>query len=754
MNLFTNKILKKTASILLNASVISATILNTAQSIPVNAETAKEPNLLFVITDQQRFDMLSRAGNKILQTPNMDAIANSGAYFERAYTTCPLCVPARSTILTGVSIRNTKVIDNNIVNIAKLEDGIMIQQTFDEILLGQGYYSAYLGKWHAPIYRATNAYDGFRALEGKNGLYASFQLDYNIYLKNAIPKRELEPGEQMEVTMNVPYKPDPIDKLYGQAPGNFKDASGKDIVFSQEDEHGELMIPADKTMTAYTVDTTIDTLKKAKESGKPFNITCSIKDPHPPQVLPAPYYEMYPTSLFTPPKSINDPKINFPYTNMSWSYGKNPEYADSEKIKYMMSNYYGMVKQDDDNLGRLIQGLKDIGEYDNTMIVFTSDHGEMLGAHGMREKSTFFEEALHIPLFISFPGKIKSETVVSDPVSQLDIFATIMDYMEAGKHISEGKSLRSLIEGTSTQKYVVSEWGKDNVPTLCVVTNDWKLMVSTKEGILSALYDEKNDPEEMNNLIGTNPDREKYRDVVETLKGYLMEYLTSVKHPLTDIVNSGDVVTGKFNATNLAKPVVDKNKSNINQAKVLYDLGLFQGMSSTEFSPALEKTLTREQAIKTILMILGKGQEALDANNDCPFTDVSEWAKPYVSYAYANGITKGISGTTFGAMDDLTGRQLLTFYLRALGYEETGKNIYDTAQNKAMEIGLIKNQLEKTTVDNIYIRNDLVRISYNALLIQVKGTDKPLIKNLVDKEIVSMDKLKNSQDKGLILLAE
>ena len=116
-------------------------------------ETEKQPNLLFIMTDQQRFDALSYAGNAVLETPNMDRLAKEGAYFKNAYTQCAVCTPARASMLTGCTVANTKVISNRLAYEPE-ESGIMPMKTYDEVLAENGYECEYYSKWHTPTFRA------------------------------------------------------------------------------------------------------------------------------------------------------------------------------------------------------------------------------------------------------------------------------------------------------------------------------------------------------------------------------------------------------------------------------------------------------------------------------------------------------------------------------------------------------------------------------------------------------------------------
>ncbi len=197
----------------------------------------------------------------------------------------------------------------------------------------------------------------------------------------------------------------------------------------------------------------------------------------------------------------------------------------------MISNYYGLVKEIDDWVGKILDKLDEHGLTNKTMVIFTSDHGEMLGAHGMREKNVFYEESSHIPLMIRFPGEINRGTVVDGYISLADLFPTILDYLKIKKHPSDGKSLRGLIEGTDLEhgKYVVTEWDYrgDVAPNYMIVKDGWKLIIpySKSSRVINAMYNLNDDPFEMNNLIGKNPNRKEYKLQAEELRGCLLEWL-------------------------------------------------------------------------------------------------------------------------------------------------------------------------------------------------------------------------------------
>lgn len=170
----------------------------------------------------------------------------------------------------------------------------------------------------------------------------------------------------------------------------------------------------------------------------------------------------------------------------------------------------------------------------------------------------------------------------------------------------------------------------------------------------------------------------------------------------------------------------------LNEAKILYDLKLFNGKSSTSYEPDLEGSMNRQEAMKMIVVALGweTAQES-----QCPFEDVSKWAKPYVAKAYEKGITIGYAEKRFGAFDSVSLDQLLTFYLRALGYETT--YAYDNCEALGKQTGLVTNL--SGNKENLK-RYDLVKVTYNALLTSKVGQTKTLIEELVNSGKVNKEK--------------
>lgn len=490
------------------------------------AQEKQKKNLLFIITDQQRYDALSIAGNTVLETPNLDRLANQGVYFKNAYTPCAVCAPARSSILTGTTVEHTGMKTNGKAYFYE-EKGLMVMPTFDEILSGEGYHCEYYGKWHSQTSHTEVYKDPLR--EAKNGKSVfgpgGQKFIYLDFLDKHVPKRALKFGELYDTMTGRPYVTNPLDKHNGMTEEELKEQKLK---FPQCDLHGELQIPKEYTLSAFQAKQTIEAIERLKD--KTFSITCSFHFPHAPMLPTEPYSIIYPANEMIPPISISDDMQNSPYLAANGRL-KNPEYSDPEKIKYMISNYYGLIKEIDDWIGKILKKLDELGLTENTLVIFTSDHGEMLGSHGLREKNVFYEESAHIPLLMRLPGEIKSKSVVNGYVSNVDLFATILDYLKIGEHKSDGKSLRGLINGTDKEhgKYVVTEWDYrgDISPNYMIVKDGWKLIIpySKESKVINAMYDLNSDPFEMNNLIGKNPNKAQYAEKAEELRGSLLEWL-------------------------------------------------------------------------------------------------------------------------------------------------------------------------------------------------------------------------------------
>ena len=483
-------------------------------------------NLLFIMTDQQRWDAMGCAGNPVIKTPHLDRLAKEGARFTRFYSACPVCVPSRTCMLTGHDIDANGVRSNGDV---RLEDQPPFP-SFDQILLRSGYVGEYHGKYHSPYKLAMDYSQPVRWLNGKrpDGCRADMSDSeaFRLYVAERAPKRALRPGE-LSVGAGI-YTPIPLDVNYGK-----KDTG--DV--SQSGAYGRVEAPAESSRTVFTVKDGLAALERLSNH-PPFTLTISIDPPHPPMVVSEPYYSMYPPESIPVPESIDDPRSDSPYGSRNGKK-ENSAFSDPTNIRQMRSIYYGMVTQVDDEVGRILKRLEELGLAKSTLVIFTSDHGEMLGDHGMHSKGVFYEGSAHVPLLMRLPGIIPANTVIDAPTSGLDLFPTILDYCGQPQHECAGRSLRPLIEGRDSGKgwVAISEWNSTKVPGFMVFDGRWKYMCGRSADAPSrdALYDLENDPNEMENLIGRG---QKYRAETKRMRGLLVDWLAQVKSPCLDDVKA------------------------------------------------------------------------------------------------------------------------------------------------------------------------------------------------------------------------
>ena len=505
-------------------------------------------NLLFIMTDQQRWDTLSLAGNTVIHTPNLDRIGLEGAYLENFYSTRPICVPARSAILTGCSSHTTGVVSNTAYNLE--QQTFVTQTTFDRVLHAAGYYTRYHGKWHTPdnlLYHedgVTAVYDNpdvgnndhnVMQIGVRKGQRWSHHRAFNAFLDGQCPYGL----KQRKVNREKAAEPDKhryfntyYESLYEALPADLHRREGSD-------EFGRLLLGDDCSRTVYDTRLVLQALDDAAARKQPFAITLSIGPPHAPMIVSDPWFSQFPAAKMPVPASINHDGSGQPYPP-----GSGP-FNDPAVIRDMKQCYYAMVKEVDHWVGQVLDRLDELNLADNTLVVFTSDHGEMLGDHGLNSKSILYEGASHVPGLLRLPGVIPAGTVVRTPAGHIDLFPTILDYLAVPHDPVDGCSIRPLIENTPRQgghgDYCVIEERlfnhdgqlKKNSPMYAVRTENWKLIVGESSSSLSldALYNMASDPGEMDNLIATNEGRARYGDTVETLRSRLVEYLQHIDSP-------------------------------------------------------------------------------------------------------------------------------------------------------------------------------------------------------------------------------
>ncbi|MFW9949548.1 MAG: sulfatase [Candidatus Thorarchaeota archaeon] len=376
----------------------------------------KNQNVLFIITDQHRADHMSCAGNSILKTPNLDKFASEGVRFTNAFCTNPMCMPNRATLLTGV-YPNVHGVRSN---------GMILSQdipTITQTLVNNGWYTAAFGKLHhqfntAP-YRiedrsAESFYDWVFLKESSHPVRDNFPIPYYGY-------QEVESVIGHGACLTGHY----LDWLEERAP-NLAEKMKKrwkniDNFFSVFQEHE---IPVELYSTAYVVERTIAFLERHSNGdygSKPFYVHCSFPDPHQSVWPPGEYLTMYKPEQIELPSNFYDLENlrKHPYLKeyINVMPGAMLRETNEEETRKFIALTYGTLALIDVGIGQIFNSLDKLGYHENTIIVYNSDHGDLMGEHGMLFKGpSAYMGVFHIPMIWRVPGitkKGKSDALMS-----------------------------------------------------------------------------------------------------------------------------------------------------------------------------------------------------------------------------------------------------------------------------------------------------------------------------------------------------
>lgn len=456
----------------------------------------KKPNLLFVFADQLRYQSIGFAGEKQVHTPNIDRFVRESANFVNAISNTPVCTPYRGCMLTGRYPHAC----GTITNFVRLPD---TEKTFGEILKAEGYNTGYIGKWHLSGARGID-YEPPGA--GRHGFdyWSSFAF---FHRHNRI--HYFEDG------------PEPIEPEGYQT----DDETDRAIKFieRQNDE-------------------------------KPFCLFVSWGPPHPPYELwnmPPKYLERY-GKLEEIPRSELDEKTAplwtdwqkpFRFTPAKFNYRKNA--SGSPFTDKAIATYYAMTDWVDDCFGRILAVLKKKGIEDNTIVVFSSDHGEMLNSHGMAGKMIFYDESVRIPFIVRYPKTIKAGTESDVCISSVDFLPTLLGLMNIdipdnvqGKDLSNcalgrkgNEPAGAIIASYTGYEGYIPGWEYRGIRTKRYtyarsLQELWKKSAPEKNRIYGNnpeyfLFDNQNDPFQQKNIA----DDPAYKNVRDELESELVKYL-------------------------------------------------------------------------------------------------------------------------------------------------------------------------------------------------------------------------------------
>ena len=411
---------------------------------------ARKPNLLFILTDQQRGDALSCAGNGFVRTPNMDRLAREGVRFTNAVTPSAICAPARTSILTGLPIHATGCVTNPDAH-GESREGLT---TFDDLLVSNGYAAEYVGRWHAP--------ESLHSCYAHTPMVVPLNKRYQAWLAERGYER-VEPTPENPYVSKLsgqPYLPDPMDHRYRVAVDGHGHARPEPGL-----EYGRDTVAPEHSLSACVADQAIEALGRLKDG--PFSLTVSILAPHDPFIFPAPFCDNVSESDMELPDTFDDDRRNTQYDTLYWHMDE----VERRHAKLIMARYFAGVEEADHHIGRVLDALDALGLAEDTLVIFTSDHGEMLGDHGLMAKFTHYRGAVGIPLLMRMPGKIATGRIAEDPICATDLYATIADYLGVSAPGPRGRSIRHIADGTS----------RDTDPIAFSQFEHWNVMAQTRK---------------------------------------------------------------------------------------------------------------------------------------------------------------------------------------------------------------------------------------------------------------------------------
>ncbi len=427
----------------------------------------RRPNILWYCTDQQRFDTIGALGNPYVQTRTIDQLAQEGVAFTHAYCQSPICTPSRASFLTGMYPSRVHCTRNGNESFPPWPPLIT------KLIADSGYECGLVGKFHLQ----------------SAGRRTEPRLDdgYSYWKFSHAPRDDWPEGHDYAEWVR-------------------ERGGDLDVLRQSEDR-----VPTELHQTTWASDRAIDFVRQPRD--KPWLLSVNVYDPHPPFIPPRSYFERFdPSQLPGPHFRDSDLAQQAKLKNIDFQGTvQTPEQRDAKTIQ---ARYYAMIAQIDDQFARILEALDETGQRDNTAIIFTSDHGESLGDHGLCEKGCrFYEGLVRVPLIFHWPKQFQQNVRSQALVELLDMSATIMEL--AGLELPDyfqGRSSAPILRGAAApdhhRDFVRCEYFDaldshftGGSGTFATMYRDLRHKLTVYHGHgLGELYDLTKDPWEFNNL--------------------------------------------------------------------------------------------------------------------------------------------------------------------------------------------------------------------------------------------------------------
>lgn len=465
------------------------------------------PNILLISADQMRWDCLGAIGNPVIKTPNLDRLARRGVLFRNGFTPDPICVPARASIMTG---NYPQVCTGTKKNGGKIKED---QPLLTELLKSVGYYTYALGKLHFTPYSPP----------GEPRLVHGFQ-----HVKLTESGRILALFDQKNELGGLE---DYIDYLEDVGWGGYSRAHG---IGNNDVRPCRSPLPPEHYVDHWIADCTIEALNEhcEKRADQPFFMWMSSPKPHSPYDPPKGYDDLYDPREIPSPYGWKDNDVEQALQEKDPSidetrFSHGIDSISPEAWQVARAHYYGCITFLDAQIGRVLEHVENLGLLDNTLILFTADHGDLIGDFGSCFKACQHNGSVRVPFIAAGPGVKEGE--ISDALVGLqDIAPTFAQAAgaEIGQEV-QGEALQPVFtnphHGQDMRRYYYSTTERGMGFSVMVTDGVWKYIYSEAGG-MEELYDQENDPNEEQNLAGDKNHADRLEEMRQTLKKEAMKF--------------------------------------------------------------------------------------------------------------------------------------------------------------------------------------------------------------------------------------
>lgn len=470
---------------------------------------ADKANIILIFPDQHRGDTMGCAGNPAVRTPNLDRLAAEGVTFQPCCTNSPLCMPARASLISGQYVNEHGVWNNSI-------NGNRHGPSHVRNIRDAGYHTTVIGKTHLYLHQGA----------GHTNNHVQELRDWGYEDSHEIT------GPLASIAVESPYTDYLAEKRLLNVHREHLRTYVRGLLrrYSHPWEVPPSLLPTEDHMDSYTARKSVEWLQSYR-GDKPFYLQICFPGPHDPFDSPAEYRAMYrPEDM--PPAIMDKPETPVSPLVEQFLELSRLDHMTEIHSQVMKTYYYGKVTLIDDGIGRILKALEERGWMENTWIIYTSDHGEMLGDHRLNHKMVFYEGALNVPCIIRPPGGIKGwkSNALTD---HLDIAASLLNIAGAKQlEGSDGRSLTPKVKAgpDSPEAHQGKEVVFSEVMGYSMVRNErYKMVVKSRTQQPLELYDLVNDPNELRNLVNDRSLERVRRELLERHVSYLVSHLSDEK---------------------------------------------------------------------------------------------------------------------------------------------------------------------------------------------------------------------------------